>query len=98
MNLILSHQLDSSLLQVASTPLYYLICCYQEQYQQFIQDILSTQQTDPQLVQKLGNAFTELTMNIDLKPDLNNERVQIQKFKDNFDNFVVNVQGFLIVK
>lgn len=97
MSLILSHQMDSDLISNASTPLYYLINCYQEQYQQLIQNIISTQ-TDPEIAQKLANAFTALTEDVDFdNVDLNN-RPQKLKFKDNFDKFVVNVQGFLMVK
>lgn len=87
--------MDSDLLSNAAVPLYYLICCYQEQYQQLIQNIVSTQ-TDPQIAERLANAFTALTANINLDLDLN--RIQKMKFKDNFDKFVVNVQGFLMIK
>ncbi|XP_071566040.1 exportin-4 [Temnothorax nylanderi] len=95
-SLILSHQMDSDLISNASTPLYHLIYCYQEQYQQLVQNIVSTQ-SDPQVAQRLANAFTELTTDIDFSMDLNN-RPQRLKFKSNFDKFVVNVQGFLMVK
>lgn len=88
--------MDSDLISNVSTPLYHLICCYQEQYQQLIQNIISTQ-TDPQVAQRLANAFTALTADIDFNIDFNN-RPQRLKFKDNFDKFVVNVQGFLMVK
>lgn len=84
--------MDSDLITNASIPLYYLICCYQEQYQQLVQNILSTQ-TD-QVAQRLANAFTALTANV----ELNTERIQKVKFKDNFDKFIINVQGFLMVK
>jgi len=88
--------MDSDLISNASTPLYYLIYCYREQYQQLVQNIVSTQ-TDPQVAQRLANAFTTLTANIDFNVDFNN-RPQKLKFKGNFDKFVVNVQGFLMVK
>ncbi|KAL0106778.1 hypothetical protein PUN28_015377 [Cardiocondyla obscurior] len=96
MSLILSHQMDSDLIPNASIPLYHLIYCYQEQYQQLIQNILSTQ-TDPQVAQRLANAFTALTKDVNFSQNLNN-RPQRLLFKDNFDKFVVNVQGFLMVK
>ncbi|GAB1860941.1 Exportin-4 [Camponotus japonicus] len=92
-SLILSHQMDSDLITNASIPLYYLICCYQEQYQQLVQNILSTQ-TDQQVAQRLANAFTALTANV----ALNTERIQKVKFKDNFEKFIINVQGFLMIK
>lgn len=92
-SLILSHQMDSDLITSASIPLYYLICCYQEQYQQLVQNILSTQ-TDQQVAQRLASAFTALTADV----ELNTERTQKVKFKDNFDKFIINVQGFLMIK
>ncbi|KAM0733116.1 Exportin-4 [Formica fusca] len=92
-SLILSHQMDSDLITSASIPLYYLICCYQEQYQQLVQNILSTQ-TDQQVAQRLASAFTALTANV----GLSTERIQKVKFKDNFDKFIINVQGFLMIK
>jgi len=95
-SLILSHQMDSDLITNASLPLYHLICCYQEQYQQLVQNIVSTQ-TDPQVAQRLANAFTALIANVDLNVDLNN-RPQRLRFKENFEKFVVNVQGFLMIK
>lgn len=88
--------MDSDLVSNAAVPLFYLICCYQEQYQQLIQNIVSTQ-TDPEIAQRLANAFTALTANVNLDLDLN-DRVQKMKFKENFDKFVVNVQGFLMIK
>ncbi|XP_018372809.1 PREDICTED: exportin-4-like [Trachymyrmex cornetzi] len=95
-SLILSHQMDSDLITQASLPLYNLICCYQEQYQQLIQNIVSTQ-TDLQVAQRLANAFTALTANVDVNIDLN-DRPQRLRFEENFEKFVVNVQGFLMVK
>ncbi|XP_015609401.1 exportin-4 isoform X2 [Cephus cinctus] len=93
MNLILSRQINSDHISNTSIPLYYLICCYQEQYQQLVQNLLASQ-TDPQVAERLAAAFTELTANI----ELNTERVQRLRFRDNFDKFIVNVHGFLMVK
>ncbi|XP_011873971.1 PREDICTED: exportin-4-like isoform X2 [Vollenhovia emeryi] len=95
-SLILSHQMDSDLISNAGMPLYHLISCYQEQYQQLVHNIVSTQ-TDPRVAQRLANAFTALTAGVDLNVDLNN-RTQRLKFRDNFDEFVVSVQAFLIIK
>lgn len=92
-NLIFNHQINSDLISHTVTPLYYLICCYQEQYQQIVQDVISSQE-NTQIAERLAAAFTELTANI----ALNGERVTMIKFKDNFDKFIVNIQGFLIVK
>lgn len=95
--LVLSHQLDSSLIPLSGATIYYLICCYQGQYHQYVQSILSSQ-TDQQIVQRLMCAFKQLIANVDLDTDPIKERVQKQKFRCNFDKFVVSVQGFLMVK
>lgn len=92
-SLILSHQMDSDLLTNVSTSLYYLICCYPRKYQQVVQEILSTQ-TDQDVAQRLASAFTALTENV----ELNTARPQRLKFKENLQQFIINVQGFLLVK
>lgn len=91
MDLILLHQINFDFISNISIPLYYLICCYQEEYQQLVQNILSIQ-SDQQIVQRLASAFTELTANLSLNTD------HKEKFRDNFDKFIVNVLGFLIIK
>ncbi|XP_015117470.1 exportin-4 [Diachasma alloeum] len=93
MNLILSNQINSDLVSNTSIPLYFLICCYQEQYQALVQNFLAAQ-PDPEVAQRLAAAFNNLTANI----QLNTERIHKLKFRDNFDNFVVTVQGFMLVK
>lgn len=93
MNLIITHQINSDLVSNTSIPLYYLICCYQEQYQQLVQTMIS-EQADASTAQRLAAAFNELTANV----ALNTERVHRLKFRDNFDKFIINVQGFLMVK
>ncbi|XP_014203920.1 exportin-4-like [Copidosoma floridanum] len=93
MNLIINHQINSDLVSNTSLPLYLLICCYKEQYQQLVQQLISEQQ-DPATAQRLAEAFNELTPDV----PLNLDRANRLKFRDNFDKFIVNVQGFLIVK
>ncbi|XP_012251237.1 exportin-4-like [Athalia rosae] len=93
MNLILSQQINSDLISNTRMPLFYLICCYKEQYQQLVQNFLSAQ-PDPQITERLSVAFTKLTANIELGV----ERTQRLRFTENFDKFIVNVQGFLMVK
>lgn len=93
MNLILSHQINADVVSNTCIPLYNLICCYQEQYQQIVQNLLAAQ-SDPQIAQRLAAAFTELTENI----ELHIQSTQMLKFRMNFDTFIVNVQGFLMVK
>ncbi|XP_069695986.1 exportin-4-like isoform X2 [Periplaneta americana] len=93
MNLILSHQINSDLLPNTSTALFVLICCYQDDYQQLVQGLLNSQQ-DQVVGERLAKAFTELTTNL----ALNTERQNRVKFRDNFEKFIVNVHGFLLVK
>ena len=93
MSLIIHHQINSDLVTQTSIPLYYLICCYQEQYQQLVQTLIADQ-PDPATAQRLAAAFNELTENV----VLDTKRIQRFRFCDNFDTFIVNVQGFLIVK
>ncbi|KAL7287451.1 hypothetical protein TKK_0018556 [Trichogramma kaykai] len=93
MNLIIHHQINSDLITHISIPFYYLICCYQDKYQQIVQTLIS-KQADATTAQRLATAFNELTENIGLDVG----RTHRLKFRDNFDKFIVNVQGFLIVK
>lgn len=93
MDLILSHQINSDMYNAASTSLFALICCYSEQYQAYVQNLIQNQQ-DPVNAERLASAFTELTNNIELKP----ERLFKLKFREKFDTFIVNVHGFLLVK
>lgn len=93
MDLILSHQINSDMYNAASTTLFALICCYQEQYQTYVQNLIQSQ-SDPSIAERLASSFTELTRNIELKP----ERLCKLKFREKFDTFIVNVHGFLLVK
>lgn len=93
LDLLLSHQINSDMYNTASTSLFALICCYKEQYQSYVQNLIQSQ-SDPLNAERLASAFTELTSNIELKP----ERLCKLKFREKFDNFIVNVQGFLLVK
>jgi len=51
-------------------------------------------QSEPANKQRLSDAFSELTSNI----PLNTDRLNRIRFRDNFDKFIVNVRGFLLVK
>ncbi|XP_067013326.2 exportin-4 isoform X2 [Anabrus simplex] len=93
MNLILTHQINSDVLPNTSTALYVLICCYQDEYQQLVQQLLNAQQ-DPIVGQRLAKAFTDLTTGI----ELNMGRKQRIKFRESFEKFIVTVHGFLLVK
>lgn len=93
LDLILSHQINSDMFNAASTSLFALVCCYSDQYQSYVQNLIQNQ-TDSSNAERLATAFTELTTNIELKP----ERLWKLKFRDNFDKFIVNVHGFLLIK
>ncbi|XP_075227002.1 exportin-4-like [Lycorma delicatula] len=93
MDLILSHQINSDLMPNTGITLYVLICCYPEEYRALVQGMIDSQQY-PVIGERLARAFTELTSNI----ALNKERSQWKKFSDNFEKFLLDVQGFLLVK
>lgn len=65
----------------------------QEDYQQMVQNIINNQ-TDSQTAERLAKAFNDLTANVTLIT----ERPQKMRFRENFDKFIVNVHGFLLVK
>ncbi|KAK5650842.1 hypothetical protein RI129_001871 [Pyrocoelia pectoralis] len=93
MNLTLSHEINSDMITCASVCIYTLICCYSDQYQTLVEGLINSQ-TDPLVADRLATAFTQLTNNI----QLNCERQPKLKFRDNFDKFIANVHGFLLVK
>lgn len=93
MDLTISRQINSDLINFVSTCVYALICCYQDEYQQLTQSLIQMQ-TDPLTAERLAAAFNQLTLNVPLTC----ERVPKLKFRDNFEKFVANVQGFLLVK
>lgn len=92
-DLILSHQLPNDVSTHASLSLYSLICIYPEQYAGIVQNLIRLQE-DPQIAERLANAFNDLTMGL----KLNCERQSRMKFRDKFDKFIVNVHGFLLIK
>lgn len=93
MDLTLSHQINSELASTTSTCIYSLICCYSDHYQVLVQSLIQSQ-SDPVIAERLASAFNDLTRNI----ALNCERAPKLKFRGNFDNFIANVHGFLLVK
>ncbi|XP_029049144.1 exportin-4-like [Osmia bicornis bicornis] len=88
-----SQEINSNLISSVDMPLYYLICCYQDEYQQVVQNILSTQ-TDQEIAERLSAAFRRLTSNIKWDTD----HLSKNRFKKNFDRFITDVRGFLMVK
>lgn len=90
MKLTMTNQINSDLIIRMSVPLYYLMRCYEEQYQQLQQNLIN-EQTNAMVAQRLVSVFGELTTGV----QFNAERVDMLKFQDNFNKFIVNVQGFL---
>ncbi|XP_043798286.1 exportin-4-like isoform X3 [Apis laboriosa] len=92
---ILTHHIDSNFISNVCTSLFYLIRCYPDEYNRIVQNILSTQ-SDQQVVQRLADAFTNLTenMNFHSKHDYRDKK----RFRNYFDEFICNVQGFLMIK
>ncbi|XP_063234006.1 exportin-4-like [Bacillus rossius redtenbacheri] len=93
MDLILSHQIKSDHFSAASAALYTLICCFQTDYQQLVQGLLDSRE-DPGVSQRLAAAFTDLTAGV----ALNANARQRDKFRENFDKFVVAIRSFLLIK
>jgi len=93
MDLILSQRINSDLIQPSSSTLYTLICCFQDSYRELVDYLIAAQQ-DQDNKDRLTVAFTDLTRDL----PLTSERSNKIKFKDNFDKFIVNVRGFLLVK
>lgn len=84
----LSYRLSADCLPATSGAVYTLLCCYQDEYNAFVEAVLAAQ-PDPVLKEKLAKAFNDLTKNISLKCDKRTE----QKFYHNFENFIINVFG-----
>lgn len=93
MDLTLTHQINSDLTSAAGTAIYSLICCYPDEYRELVQSLIQMQ-TDPLIADRLAAAFNNLMMNV----TLNCKRQAMLKFRDNFDKFIANVHGFLLIK
>ncbi|KAJ8962026.1 hypothetical protein NQ314_005808 [Rhamnusium bicolor] len=93
MDLTLSHQINSDLMSSASTCIYALVCCYQDEYQMLVQSLIQVQ-SDPMTAERLAAAFNNLMLNVATTC----ERQPKLRFRDNFDKFIANVHGFLLVK
>jgi hypothetical protein len=93
LDLTLSHQINSDLMSSASTCIYALMCCYEEEYKMLVERLIKSQ-SDPLVADRLAAAFHNLTLNV----AMSGERQPKLKFRDNFDKFIANVQGFLLVK
>ncbi|XP_017771460.1 PREDICTED: exportin-4-like isoform X2 [Nicrophorus vespilloides] len=92
MDLTLSQQICTDMVATASLCIYTLICCYSEQYQMLVQNMIQMQ-TDPAVAERLATEFNRLMANVPLTCDRHK-----LKFRDQFDKFICNVHGFLLVK
>lgn len=93
MDLTLSHQINSDSISSASTCIYTLICCFQEDYQALVRALIQMQ-SDPLTAERLAAAFNNLTLLVAMTC----ERQPKLRFRENFDKFIANVHGFLLVK
>ena len=91
--MLLLETFDMELLETASVTNFTLICCHQEHYQNMVRS-LTEKQSDPVIRQRLIDAFFILTDGIQMHVDRQN-RI---KFTMKFDDFLVNVRGFLCIK
>ena len=66
---------------------------FQDTYHELVEYLINAQ-TDPNNKQRLTEAVNDLTKNV----PLSGERINRIRFRDNFDKFIVNVRGFLLVK
>ncbi|CAG9856511.1 unnamed protein product [Phyllotreta striolata] len=92
-DLTLSRQINTDLTSSASTCIYSLMCCFQEEYNMLVQSLIQAQ-SDPLTAERLAAAFNNLVRNVKLTC----ERSPKLRFRDNFDKFIANVHGFLLVK
>ncbi|KAL5009683.1 hypothetical protein ScPMuIL_011988 [Solemya velum] len=93
-HMLLLETFNMDLLETASTALFCLVCCHQDQYRETVNQLLENQ-TDPVFKQRLLEAFNNLT-----PPSLRMTITRQSKlaFMQNFDQFMINVRGFLCVK
>uniref|UniRef100_T1IU44 Exportin-4 n=1 Tax=Strigamia maritima TaxID=126957 RepID=T1IU44_STRMM len=85
-NIVLMQSFDFDLSQSASGALFVLICLYQDQYQEIVENILSSQ-VDQVCYQRLANSFNDLLAGVQLIE----ERQNRTKFRENFEKFVADV-------
>ncbi|XP_039289584.1 exportin-4 [Nilaparvata lugens] len=92
LDMVLSRQINSDSVPNIGVVIYQLICCYSDDYRQFVQTLIDG--SEPTVAERLAQEFTGLTSNV----YLNNSKAEWKTFNDNFEKFIVNVHGFLLVK
>ena len=71
-----------------------LVCfLFQDTYQELVKYLIESQ-TDPGNRQRLMEAFRKLTLELPMSA----ERLYRIRFRENFEKFVVEVRGFLLIK
>ncbi|XP_066590217.1 exportin-4-like isoform X2 [Prorops nasuta] len=85
-NLIVSRRINLNLLLNLDVPLYHLILCYFEQYQEIVHDSFINQ-NDPLVTLRLRITFMELASN--LEPSKQN--LQLKVFKKNYEVFIGHI-------
>lgn len=93
LDLALSNQICADLMSHAGVIIYELICSFQGEYEMLVNGLIHMQ-ADSLIANRLATAFNNLTINI----VMNCERQMKTKFKENFEKFIANVHGFLIIK
>ncbi|XP_053997793.1 exportin-4-like [Hylaeus anthracinus] len=93
MTVSLSHQIEPDFIFIAGMAFYNLLCCYQEEYQQLVQNILSAQ-SDQKIVQTLADTCTKLTENI----RLDTNAMSRNEFVNRYYQFITIVQGLVMIK
>lgn len=83
----------ADLTHFASTTLHTLICCFQDKYKELVQELIY-RQTDPTTAGRLLDSFNWLSANMSLSLD----RVSRIQFREDFENFITDVRGYLCVK
>ncbi|XP_030763867.1 exportin-4-like [Sitophilus oryzae] len=93
MDLALSHQFNSDMMSNVSATIYCLICSFEDEYQMLVQTLIHLQ-SDPLVAERLSEAFENLIQGV----CWTNQRDYRLRFRNNFEKFIANVHGFLLVK
>ena len=92
--MLLTESFNMDLLDTASSTLFCLICCHQDEYRQLVNEILASH-IEQAYKERLLEAFNNLT-----PPSLTMTLSRHNKlmFMENFNHFLIDVRGFLCVK
>lgn len=95
LEMVLLQPLDVELTQTAGNALFTLVCCFQEQFKELSRALVAGQ-ADPATGERLARALRGL--GLDTGAPLVPDRINRMRFRDNFEEFVREVRGFLCVK